>query len=94
MDELLNAKIRATTVTPNADGCFVEIQVSDGEAPTDESAAAPPPIVHLSVGVQIPASHLPTSASIQKDAMHFAACVLAALVRDKDEEIGGGRGSR
>jgi hypothetical protein len=70
MDKLPDAKICATTVTPNADGFFVE-QVADGEAPTDESAAIPPPTVRLSVGVQIPASRLPTLASVQKDAMHL-----------------------
>lgn len=52
MDELPNAKIRATTVAPNADGLFVEAEVSDAETPPDASAAATPPTVRLSVGVQ------------------------------------------
>ena len=92
-DELPDAKIRVTTVTPNVDGFFVEIQVSDGGVPTDESAAVPPPTVRLPVGVKIPASRLPTLASVQREAMHLAACVLAALVRDKDAEMRGGPGS-
>ena len=94
MDELPNAKIRATTVAPNADGLFVEAEVSDAETPPDASAAATPPTVRLSVGVQIPTSHLPTLASIQREALRLAECILAALGRLIDEEIRGGRGSR
>jgi hypothetical protein len=43
MGEFPNAKIRAITVTPNADGCFVEVEVSNAEAPPDSSAAAAAP---------------------------------------------------
>lgn len=80
-----NAKILETTVTPNARGSVVQLQISD--APLDAEAWA----IRLTLSVQIPAYRLPLVAHVEREAINIADDVLAALLRNMAEEIQAGR---
>ena len=78
---LPDAKILETTVIPNADGSVVRLQISDG-SPDLASGS-----IHLNLSVKIPLRYLATLAQIEHDAMDLANSVLAALVRQKKDEL-------
>ncbi|MFI5021148.1 MAG: hypothetical protein ACHQRJ_05785 [Alphaproteobacteria bacterium] len=76
-----DAKILATTVTPNASGAIVELQISD--APLDAEVWA----IRLNLSVQIPDFDLPLLAHLQREAMRIADKALDALTRAIEREV-------
>jgi|HubBroStandDraft_6_1064221.scaffolds.fasta_scaffold20951_2 hypothetical protein len=82
---LPNAKILETTVVPSADGFVVRLQISDGSL--DPASGT----IRLTLSVPLPASRLPMLAEIERDAIDLAHSVLAALLRQKKDEMGSGR---
>lgn len=80
--ELPDATIRETTVIPNGDHSIVRIQISDGSL--DPAAYS----MLLNLCVQIPLAPKTPLAEIERNAMDFANSVLAALVRQKKDELG------
>lgn len=84
-DALPDAKILETTVTPNAGGAVVRLQIADG--PLDPASYS----ILLELSVKIPLPRLATLAQIERDAMDLANSVLAALLRQKKDELKAGR---
>ncbi|MDE2112137.1 MAG: hypothetical protein KGJ79_13420 [Alphaproteobacteria bacterium] len=80
--ELPDAKIRETTVIPDEDGLIVRLQIYDGEL------EPPSYSINLVLSVQIPLAPKSALAKIEHDTLDFADSVLAALVRQKKEELG------
>jgi len=82
---LPDAKILETTVTPNADGSVVRLQIADGSL--DPASYS----ILLEISVKIPIPRLAALAQIEHDALDFADSVLSELARQKKEELRTGR---
>jgi len=79
---LPDAKILETSVKPAGDNSIVRIQISDG--PLEPPAYS----TLLQISVEIPVAPKTLLAQIEHDAIDFANSILAALVRQKKDELG------
>jgi hypothetical protein len=78
---MADAKILETTITQDADGVIVQLQISDAP-PLAEDAA-----IRLVLTVRVPEYRTPLLAHLERAAMTEARNVLSALLQSKAQEI-------
>jgi hypothetical protein len=87
-EELPNAKVLQTTITPNERGLLVRLSVSDGSLvpASDEPPDQPHGAIRVDILVQIERDGAPLLPRIEWQALRLAGAVLADLERQKGAE--------